>query len=389
MEATSELTLEARTAVIRRFNERVDQAMVERAPTKAWVRQALRRGGAGRCPVRLKRLSLDVILRYGDALADLFCEYPDDAVGAPAYEAGVGYQPKDRRHPIDTVQVLTEDAQWTDEWGTEWRHSAGGMGAITVSHPLHDWSQLDAYLAEQMPDPLAADRLDGAVPALQMHGQTKYVIGMTHLALFERLHCLRGMQQTFEDFHLFPAEVDRLLGALTDYLLEIIGAWGRLGEDGSLRPDAFFLTDDWGTQASLMISPRMWRKFFAARYRRICDEAHRWHMDVVFHSCGNVSQIIGDLIDAGIDVLDPVQPEAMDIALVAREFGGKVAFCGGISDQQIAVLTPAQVKDHVRRTVDTLGRAFGNAYLVGPSNSLPPEVPPENLQALFEACHNQ
>jgi hypothetical protein len=183
MEATSELTLEARTAVIQRFNERVDQAMVERAPTKAWVRQALRRGGASRCPVRLKRLSLDVILRYGDALADLFCQYPDDAVGAPAYEAGVGYQPRDRRHPIDTVQVLTEDAQWTDDWGTQWRHSAGGMGAITVSHPLRDWSQLEAYLAKQMPDPLAADRLDGAVPALQLHGQTKYVIGMTHLAL--------------------------------------------------------------------------------------------------------------------------------------------------------------------------------------------------------------
>ena len=232
--------------------------------------------------------------------------------------------PRSAPNQINALQVLTEDAQWTDEWGTEWRHSVGGIGAITVSHPLHDWSQLDAYLAGQMPDPLVAGRLDGAIPALQKHGVTKYVAGMTHLALFERLHCLRGMQQTFEDFHLFPGEVDRLLDALTDYLLEIIRAWGKLGGDGGVRPDGWFLTDDWGTQASLMISPRMWRKFFAARYRRICDEAHRWGLDVIFHSCGNVTQIVGDLIDAGVDVLDPLQPEAMDHSRVSpgddREF---------------------------------------------------------------------
>jgi uroporphyrinogen decarboxylase len=110
---------------------------------------------------------------------------------------------------------------------------------------------------------------------------------------------------------------------------------------------------------------------------------------VIFHSCGNVTQIVGDLIDAGVDVLDPLQPEAVDITRIAREYGGKVAFCGGISDQDIVIFTPAQVRDHVRRTIDILGKAFSNAYLVGPSNSLPPEIPIENLQALFEACHEQ
>jgi uroporphyrinogen decarboxylase len=384
MEKPAELTLTERAAIIQRFHARVDQAMVDSAPTKAWVRKALRRGGAARCPVRLRRLSLDVILRHGDALADLFCQYPDDAVCVPAYDMFVGFQPADHPNPVNPIQVLTEAAHWPDEWGTEWSHAAGGVGATPASHPLQDWSQLDAYLTERMPDPLAPGRMAGAEPALRMHGQTKYFAGMTHLALFERFHCLRGMQNSFEDFHLFPAEVDRLLAALTDYLLEIIRLWGKLnGVDG------WFLTEDWGTQAALMISPRMWRKFFAARYRRICDEAHRWGLDVIFHSCGNVTAIIGDLIDAGIDVLDPLQPEAMDLTRIAREFGGKVAFCGGVSDQEIVVFTPAQVRDHVHRTIDTLGKAFGNAYLVGPSNSLPPEIPIENLQALFEACHNQ
>jgi uroporphyrinogen decarboxylase len=380
----AELTLQEREAIIQRFNARVDQALVDAAPTKGWVRKALRRGGAERCPVRLRRLSLDVILRHGDALADLFCQYPDDAAFAPAYDMFVGYQPTNRPQRVNPVQVLTEEACWPDEWGTGWSHAAGGVGATTISYPLEDWSQLDAYLAGRMPDPMAPGRLEGALPAFRMLSQTKYFGGMTHLTLFERLHCLRGMQNTFQDFYLFPAEVDRLLGALTDYLVEVIRLWGQLG-----GVDGCFLTDDWGTQTSLMISPRMWRRFFAARYRRICDEVHRWEMDVVFHSCGNVTQIVGDLIDAGIDVLDPLQPEAMDLARVAREFGGKVAFCGGISDQEIVAFTPTQVREHVHRTIDTLGKAFGNAYLVGPSNSLPPEIPIKNLEALFEACHSQ
>jgi len=384
MATFSELTLHERETIIQRFNARVDQATAASVPTKDWVRKALHRGGAERCPVRLRRLSLDVILRHGDALADLFCQYPDDVVFAAPYDIFVGYQPGDHPNRVNPLQVLTEQAQWLDEWDTGWSHAAGGVGATPFSYPLQDWSQLDAYLAQRMPDPLAPGRLDGAVSVLRMHGQTKYFVGMTHLALFERLHCLRGMQNTFEDFYLFSTEVDRLLGALTDYLLEIIRLWGKLG-----GVDGWFLTDDWGTQTSLMISPQMWRKFFAARYRRLCDEAHRWEMDVIFHSCGNVTQIVGDLIDAGVDVLDPVQPEAMDLAWIAREFGGKVAFCGGISDQEIVALTPAQVRDHVRRTIDILGRAFGNTYLVGPSNTLTPEIPIENLQALFEACHSQ
>ncbi len=376
------LTVAEKEEIIRRFNARVDEAIAHAPPTKSWVKKALSRGGASRCPVRLKRLSLDIILRYEEALADLFSEYPDDAVFTQAYDLFLGHQAPDRPQRISLVAALTEESQWADEWGTEWRHAAGGVGASTASNPLTDWSQLDAYLAERMPDPRAAGRLDGVLPSLRMHAETKYFCGMAHMVLFERLHCLRGIENTFADFHLYPREVDRLLDVLTDYYLDLIRGWGALG-----GVDGLFMTDDWGTQASLMIAPAMWRRVFAARYRRLCDEAHRYGMHVVFHSCGNVAAIIGELIDAGVDVLDPVQPEAMDLAEVAKNYGGKVAFCGGISDQKLATLSPQQVKDHVRRVIDTLGSPFGNAYIPGPANVLCPEVPLENIQALFEASH--
>jgi uroporphyrinogen-III decarboxylase len=79
----------------------------------------------------------------------------------------------------------------------------------------------------------------------------------------------------------------------------------------------------------------------------------------------------------------------MDLAALAREFGGRVALCGGLSDQEIARQTPAQVRDAVHRTVDLLGRAGNHAYLVGPSNVLTPEIPLPNIEALFQACHEQ
>lgn len=370
-------------AIITRFNDRLDQALCAAAPSKEWVRSALHRKGAPRCPVRLKRLSLDVIVKYGDALADLFCQYPEDTYFAAPYEIFLGFQSPGRSASIDPIEALTEDSQWTDEWGTLWRHAEGGVGASTVSNPLQDWSQLDAYLT-QMPDPRARGRLSGAEGSLKLHGKSRYFAGMTHMLLYERMHCLRGMENTFEDFYVSPEQTDRLLGELADYFLDIIRSWGEMAD-----VDAIFVTDDWGTQQALMISPKMWRKFFASRYRRLFDEAHRCGLDVIFHSCGNVTEIIGGLIDLGIDVLDPIQPEAMDLKEIARQFGGKVAFCGGLSDQRLAVCSPAQVKDEVRRAIDTLGGAFKNAYIVAPSNVLTPEIPLENIQALFEACHNQ
>lgn len=376
--------LAEREEVVRRFNARLDQSLVASPATKEWVRQALRRQGGPRCPVRIKRLSFDVILRHGDGLADLFCEYPDDLVFVAAYDIFVGYQPPERKDRVNPIDVLTRDAEWTDEWGTRWGHAEGGVGATPLDHPIHDWGQLDEYLATQMPDPLAPGRLDAVKPCVAMHGKSKYCVGMVHLSLFERFHSLRGMQNTFTDFCTNEDETRRLLDALTEYLVAITRGWGKLGVD------ALFFTDDWGTQTSLMISPAMWRRYFKELYRRVFDETHRCGMDVMLHSCGNVMSIVEDLIDAGLDVLDPLQPGAMDIAKIAEQFGGRLSFCGGIDIQNLLVFgSPQDVKDAVRRLIDTLGTPFGKGLIVAPANMVTPEVPLENFRAMLEAAHNQ
>ena len=143
------LPLAQREAIVRRFNERVTGALLHSPPTKELVKRALRRKGAPRCLVRVQRLSLDVILRYGDDLADVFCAYPDDIISPHPYDFFVGYQKPHAKDPVNAIQVLTEPATWTDEWGTQWGHAEGGVGATSTGYPLTDWSQLDDYLAHQ------------------------------------------------------------------------------------------------------------------------------------------------------------------------------------------------------------------------------------------------
>jgi uroporphyrinogen decarboxylase len=375
------LSVSEKRAIIAGFEAKVSAAQKASPPTKEWVRKAIRRQGAPRCPVRLKRLSLDVILRYGDKLADLYCQYPDDVLHAQPYEFAVGYQPPDRPDRIDELQVLTESAEWTDEWGTRWGHRTTGVGATPVEVPLRDWSQLEDYLAHRMPDPDAPGRLASVQPLLAAHGESKYCVGVIHLALFERFHALRGMENTFLDLALYPRQVERLSEALTDYVLALIRRWGSTPVAG------IFLTDDWGSQTGLMISLDMWRQFFKPHYRRMFDEVHRWGKDVIFHSCGNVVGIIPELIELGVDVLDPVQPGAMDITELARRFGGKISFCGAIDDQRLEDYTPQEVRDVVRRTIEVLGKPFGYGYIGAPANTIPPTVPFENLEALLESFH--
>jgi uroporphyrinogen decarboxylase len=375
--------LAEREAIVRHFGQRVTAALRQSPPTKQLVRNALRRKGSPRCIIRVQRLSLDVILRYGDDLADVLCAYPDDIISPHPYDFFVGYQPPDAPHPIKTVQVLTETASWTDEWGTQWSHAAGGVGATATGYPLSDWSQLDDYLRHQLPNPRAPGRLDPAAAAIEQHASTRYCMGVNVLTIFERLHNLRGMQEVLMDLYTNEAEILRLLDHLTEYHLELIRYWGEIGAD------ALFLGDDWGSQRAMMISADMWRRLFRPHYVRLFDEIHRCGMDVIYHSCGNVMDIIPDLIDIGADVLDPIQPVAMDARDVARKFGGKIAFYGGVNTQELARYTPQQTKDEVRRLIDTLGAPFGNAYMIGPANVLTPEVPLANIVALCEACREQ
>ena len=154
-------------------------------------------------------------------------------------------------------------------------------------------------------------RLNTAAAAIRQHGANRYCMGVNVLTIFERLHNLRGMEEVLMDLYTNEAEIRRLLDRLTEYHVELIRYWAEIGAD------AMFLGDDWGSQRSMITSAAMWRRLFRPHYAKLFDETHHCGMDVIYHSCGNVLDIIPDLIDIGADVVDPIQPVAMDAGEIA------------------------------------------------------------------------
>ncbi len=370
--------------IIARFNDRVEAVQRAHEPDRQWVSDAMRRRGAARCVIRVKRLSLDAIVRYGDELADVFCEMPDDALTFAPYEWSVGFQPATRVERVNTVQALLKEYRWVDEWGARWAHAADGVGAIQVEHPLKDWGELDEYLETRMPDPDGPGRLDEAARLMAPHRGRRYCIGIQVLGILELLRTIRGMEEVFIDFYTHPREVQRLMDALERFLTRVLVSWAPLGAD------CVMFGDDWGMQTGLQIAPEVWRDLFKPRYRRMFDAAHAAGLDIQFHSCGRVVDIVEDLIDVGVDILDPVQPGCMEVQELARRFGGRIAFSGAIDIQGTMVFgTPADVRSEVHRLMDVLGAPFGNAFVIGPANSMTPDVPLENMRAMVEACHGR
>jgi uroporphyrinogen decarboxylase len=150
--------------------------------------------------------------------------------------------------------------------------------------------------------------------------------------------------------------------------------------------DGFFFGNDFGTQLDLLLSPALFDEFILPWFQKFTAQGHSHGYQVILHSCGSVYRVIDRLIDAGVDCLHPLQARAknMEAERLAREFGGKIAFMGGVDTQQILNRgTPAQVRDEVRRVKGLLGPHL----IVSPSHeAILPDVPPQNVAAMAEAA---
>lgn len=153
--------------------------------------------------------------------------------------------------------------------------------------------------------------------------------------------------------------------------------------------DIFFIGDDYGTQNGLLISPESWRKIFFPKLKAMCDLGHKYNAKVMFHSCGSTRKIWPDLIEAGVDIYDTVQPEAKDMnpSELKEEFGEKICFHGTISTQQTLPFgTPQEVAAEVRLRIKTVGKNGG--FIVAPAHNFQPDTPIENILSMYEAVRN-
>ena len=192
---------------------------------------------------------------------------------------------------------------------------------------------------------------------------------------------IRGVEQIMEDLVLQPEIAQCIIEHLAEYYLAYNQ---RVFEAANGNIDLFFMGDDMGTQHGLWISVDMYRRFFKDNFRKYNELAHRYGIRTMYHTCGNVAELVPDFIDCGLDVLQSLQPAAMDLIKLKREYGKDLAFQGGMDIQNtMPNADPADVADEVKARAETLGA--GGGYIFGTAHNLLPDVPTENIVAMFEA----
>lgn len=262
---------------------------------------------------------------------------------------------------------------WLDEFGVDWDKSAGDDIGLPANQVV------DAPDAGKLvlPDPADPLRWKG-YEQLKGTAGDRYVMACFSSPLFQRAWFLRGMAQWLMDLAGEPEFVEALLDKLMSFSLGIVAQIARRGADG------VFFYDDYAQQTGLMLSPGMFRQFFKPRLARIFAAVRQAGMDVFFHSCGDVSTVLEDLREAGVQAFNPFQPEVMNVEETARRFAGRMAFYGGVSTQKTL---PYGKPDDVRAEVRRLRKTFaGGGYILAPAHALQRDVPVENVLALLEAA---
>ena len=209
--------------------------------------------------------------------------------------------------------------QTMDEWGCLWiRSEEVNMGQVK-GHPLADWSALDTYA---WPDPDDPALYEGMEERFEGSGGM-YVLTGIFMLLFERMHSLHGFQNTLEDLLIDRDRIESLADRIVGFDLGVIR---NIAARFPGRIHGFSFTDDWGTQRNVFVRPALWDEFFKPRYERIFDAAHKagWH--VWMHSCGRINDVVGSLIDVGLDVINLQQPRALGIEEIGERFRGSICF---------------------------------------------------------------
>lgn len=355
------------------------------------VLAALRREAPDRCPMQISftpefadRLRADMVVRQGRGAAQ-----SADHLGHNPHGGGNTYE-LERALGVDLLQTSVgwansyyqEGGSYTDEWGVGWQNvpyeTPFGLGHYTeiAQHPLADDAAIETYRG---PDPTRPELYLEAERTLREFKDEYYIAGVTVCTIFETAWALRGYARLLTDFIEKPDLAERILEIPYRYHLT---AAERLVEMGV---DMIWIGDDVGTQRGMLMSPKVWRRFLKPRLAHYIASLKRINpaLKVAYHSDGDVRTIIPELIEIGLDVLNPIQPACMDPAELKRQYGRNLCFWGTIDEQgTLPFGTPADVRAEVLARLGTVGHDGG--LIIGPTHHVQLDTPLENFWAMVE-----
>ena len=282
--------------------------------------------------------------------------------------------------PSGYSHLKTEDGCVVNEFGMKMRQ--GPLYMEVIEAPLANVSSVDEVRRFPFPDPLAAGRYDGAEADIARFKDDYFIIGDLELTMFEMAWHMVGMAKFMMDMSLGEPYV----GALLDRVLEFsVGVGKRLVE---LGVDGVWTGDDFGSQTGMMISPRMWREIFKPRFAELFGELKAANPDVLitYHSDGAIAPILEDLVEIGMNVFNPVQPNVPGHepkALKAR-LGDRLSFWGAIDQQHLLPNgTPDEIERDVVQKIEVLGA--GGGYMCSPAHIIQADTSIDNVEAFIRA----
>jgi uroporphyrinogen decarboxylase len=217
--------------------------------------------------------------------------------------------------------------------------------------------------------------------------QVEEIHGRGHAAqvrlrsFFETSWPIRGYENMLADMLAEPETAEYFLNIESEYNLASAEAAARAGAD------MVFFGDDVGTQKAMIFSADLWREMYKPLFAKLFNSVKKIKPDIVirYHSCGHITEIIPDLIEVGLDILNPIQPECMDIWDIHKKYGDKLSFDGGLGTQTTVPFgTPQEIDEAVKKLVDVFGANGG--IILAPTHILEPEVPIENIEAYINAA---
>ena len=285
---------------------------------------------------------------------------------------------------FDWLPPGTRPLDWNPEWGV-----MGAPGPTAhfqeMLHPMLKFTEVRQVREYPWPDFLADYRWSGAAESVRGIQERDLVCAaFMEMTIFEIAWYLRGMEEFMMDLAADEVIALELLDILTEMRVRMARRYAAAGVD------LLMLGDDVATQLNLMISAKLWRATLKPRLARVIRAAKEVRPDILifYHGDGNMETLLPDLIEIGVEVLNPVQPECMNPLKLKDRFGNQLAFWGCLGTQTTMPFgSPADVKRTVRELIATVGQ--GGGLFLAPTHTLEPDVPWANVEAFLEAIREQ
>jgi uroporphyrinogen decarboxylase len=304
-----------------------------------------------------------------------------DAFGWKAEEADVRLSNDIKQVHVsinrEMFRPLRSGERYTDAWGVTWARE--GWYNQVVRNPLAN-EPVEALADYAFPDPDEPGRYDALARLCDIYGDEFFIGADVSGSIFEPCYHIRGMDRLLVDMLEEPEIVAGFLDRAAAFTTAVcLGAL-------RLPIDWIWLGDDVGGQEAMMLSPALWRELLKPRLAGIIAavKAAQPGIIVAYHSCGAIRPIIPELIEIGVDVLNPLQPlcPGMDPLELTRDFGDRLAFMGGLDTQEFLIHAHA---DAVRQHARDLIAGMGDGYIFAASHTIQPDTPLANVLALSEA----